>query len=427
MTTREAKRAVDAIWRIESAKVVATLARFAGDFVLGEDLAQDALVAALEQWPRTGTPEKPGAWLVTVGKRRYVDSLRRRSALEARHDALAREFALQHASLEADGTPFGEEIADGVLRLIFISAHPLLSSDARVALTLRVVAGLHTDEIAHAFLVPEATVAQRIVRAKRTLSEAKVPFTAPAPHELEERLESVLDVIYLVFNEGYVATSGAGWTRPELCHEALRLGRSLAELLREESEVHGLVALMELQASRLSSRVDEGGEAVLLGHQNRSRWDRLLIRRGLASLERGAALGRGLGRFGLQAAIAACHAQAENFDQTNWVRIAALYDALAQIAPSPIVDLNRAVGLSMAYGPDVGLEAVRALESDPFLSDHHLLAAARADLYARLGRRAEARREFARAASLTRNEKERDLMARRAAELDDGDDSRGRY
>lgn len=412
-----ATRAVEAVWRIESARVIGALARYAGDFVLGEDLAQDALVAALERWPRDGAPRNPGAWLVAVGKRRHIDALRRRAVLEGKQSELALELERRRGALEDERDTAPEAIGDDVLRLVFTACHPLLAPDARVALTLRVVAGLSTNEIARAFLVPSATVAQRIVRAKRTLAEARVPFSIPSSAEWPARMSSVLDVVYLVFNEGYVATSGERWTRPELCREALRLGRVLAELMPDEGEVHGLVALMELQASRLHARVDETGAAIVLERQDRSRWDRLLIRRGLASLERAAALGHGLGRFGLQAAIASCHAQADDLASTNWKRISALYDALAVVTPSPIVDLNRAVALAMAYGPEAGLEAIAAVSGDPLIADHHLLAAVRADLLARLGRDDDARREFERAASLTENAQERALMLARAREL----------
>lgn len=412
-----ATRAVEAVWRIESARVIGALARYAGDFVLGEDLAQDALVAALERWPRDGAPRNPGAWLVAVGKRRHIDALRRRAVLEGKQSELALELERRRGALEDERDTAPEAIGDDVLRLVFTACHPLLAPDARVALTLRVVAGLSTNEIARAFLVPSATVAQRIVRAKRTLAEARVPFSIPSSAEWPARMSSVLDVVYLVFNEGYVATSGERWTRPELCREALRLGRVLAELMPDEGEVHGLVALMELQASRLHARVDETGAAIVLERQDRSRWDRLLIRRGLASLERAAALGHGLGRFGLQAAIASCHAQADDLASTNWKRISALYDALAVVTPSPIVDLNRAVALAMASGPEAGLEAIAAVSGDPLIADHHLLAAVRADLLARLGRDDDARREFERAASLTENAQERALMLARAREL----------
>lgn len=412
-----ATRAVEAVWRIESARVIGALARYAGDFVLGEDLAQDALVAALERWPRDGAPRNPGAWLVAVGKRRHIDALRRRAVLEGKQSELALELERRRGALEDERDTAPEAIGDDVLRLVFTACHPLLAPDARVALTLRVVAGLSTNEIARAFLVPSATVAQRIVRAKRTLAEARVPFSIPSSAEWPARMSSVLDVVYLVFNEGYVATSGERWTRPELCREALRLGRVLAELMPDEGEVHGLVALMELQASRLHARVDETGAAIVLERQDRSRWDRLLIRRGLASLERAAALGDGLGRFGLQAAIASCHAQADDLASTNWKRISALYDALAVVTPSPIVDLNRAVALAMASGPEAGLEAIAAVSGDPLIADHHLLAAVRADLLARLGRDDDARREFERAASLTENAQERALMLARAREL----------
>ena len=410
-----ASRSVEAIWRIESARVVATLARHTGNLALAEDLAQDALVAALEQWPAAGIPERPAAWLVTVGKRRFIDQLRRRAIFESKQDHLAREIDRRQQDLQADADRAEEDIEDDVLRLVFVVCHPVLSPEARVVLTLKVVGGLCTEEIAHAFLAEPATVAQRIVRAKRTLAEARVPFELPAPDRLGERVASVLEVVYLVFNEGYVATSGS-WTRPELCREALRLGRILAELLPGVAEVHGLVALMEIQASRLRARINSSGEPVLLADQDRGRWDQLLVARGLAALERAAGLGQELGPYGLQAAIAACHARAASLADTDWRRISALYDALGQVSPSPVVDLNRAVALSMAYGPQTGLDALDAIPPGA-LDDHHLVSAVRGDLLEKLGRLEEARQEFERASFLTRNEGERELLSRRVADL----------
>jgi RNA polymerase sigma factor (sigma-70 family) len=407
----EAIGAIDAVWRIESARLIAGLARFVGDVGVAEDLAHDALAAALEQWPESGVPDNPGAWLMAVGKRRAVDLLRRRTVLERKHEELSEMWEPSEPDLHADD----DGIGDDLLRLIFIACHPVLSTDGRVALTLRLLGGLTTEEIARGFLVREATVAQRIVRAKRTLAEAKVPFEVPGGADLASRVASVLEVLYLVFNEGYSATAGDDWMRPALCQEALRLGRVLAELLPAEPEVHGLVALMEIQASRARARIGESGEPVLLLEQDRARWDHVLVRRGLAALERAESLGQGLGPYGLQAAIAACHARARVASETDWARIAALYDALAQLAPSPVVELNRAVALSMAFGPEVGLELVDALLAEPALRDYHLLPSVRGDLLRRLGRFEEARREFERAATLTRNSREGALLLERAA------------
>ena len=403
---------IRAVWRIESARLIAGLTRVVRDLGLAEELAQDALVSALERWPSSGVPENPGAWLMAAAKHRAIDRLRRDRLLERKHEELAREVEDAVAPSPGDAAP--RDGGDDLLRLMFISCHPVLSTEARVALTLRLLGGLGTDEIARAFLVPEPTVAQRIVRAKRTLAEARVPFELPRGPELADRLSSVLQVIYLVFNEGYSATAGAGWTRPELCQDALRLGRILAELAPEEPEAHGLVALMELQASRLAARSGPRGEPILLLDQNRGRWDRLLIQRGFSALSRAEALGGALGPYALQAAIAACHARARTAEETDWPRIAALYDALAQLAPSPVVELNRAVALSMAFGPEAGLEAVDALLSEPSLRGYHLLPSVRGDLLLRLGRVAEARVELLRAAGLARNARERELLGARA-------------
>jgi RNA polymerase sigma factor (sigma-70 family) len=413
----ETHRAIEAVWRIESPRLIAALMRLVGDIGLAEEVAQDALVAALEQWPSSGVPDKPGAWLMGTARHRAIDVLRRKQRLKLKQQLLGRELEsrapLGVPELEAieDDTP----IPDDLLRLVFIACHPVLSMEARVALTLRLLGGLTVEEIAHAFLVPEATVAQRIVRAKRTLAAARVPFEVPPPVELAERLAAVLEVIYLIFNEGYSASAGDNWTRPALCEDALRLGRVLAELMPNEPEVHGLIALMEIQASRLRARIGPHGDPVLLLDQNRALWDQLLIRRGLASLARAEAFGQPLGWYGLQAAIAACHARAATADQTNWVEIAALYDALAQLAPSPVVELNRAVALAMAYGPQVGLDLVDELAADPSLKSYYLLPNVRGDLLSRLGRTAEARVEFERAAALTRNARQRQLLLERAA------------
>jgi len=387
------------------------------DVGVAEELAQDALVAALEQWPVSGIPAKPGAWLMGTAKHRAIDLLRRRKSLERKHEELGHELVgAQQELAERDfDAAIEDDVGDDLLRLIFVACHPVLSTEARVALTLRLLGGLTTEEIAHAYLVPEATVAQRIVRAKRTLAAARVPFEVPRGTELAARLSSVLEVVYLIFNEGYSATAGDAWLRPELCEEALRLGRILAELVPNEAEVHGLVALMEIQASRLRARLGPSGEPVLLLDQNRARWDRLLIRRGLAALERAEKLGGTLGPYALQAAIAACHARARTAAETDWPRIAALYDALAQLTPSPVVELNRAVALGMAFGPAAGLELVDELTSEPSLKSYYLLPSVRGDLLLKLDRFDEARVEFERAASLTRNARERKLLLERAA------------
>jgi len=416
VTASDAYRAIDAVWRIESARLIAGLARMVRDVGLAEELAQDALVAALEQWPESGVPRNPGAWLMAIGKRRAIDSLRRNQRFERKLEELGRELDVggEQAATELDAV-LDDDIEDDLLRLVFTACHPVLSTEARVALTLRVLSGLTTEEIARAFLVPESTVAQRIVRAKRTLAAARVPFEVPQGPELVDRLSSVLEVIYLVFNEGYAATAGDDWMRPALCEEALRLGRVLAELMPNEPEVHGLVALMEIQASRSAARSGPSGEPVLLLDQDRGRWDQLFIRRGLTALERAEALGGALGPYALQAAIAACHARARTPEETDWARIAALYEALAQLAPSPVVELNRAVALAMAFGPATGLELVDALTSEPSLKGYHLLPSVRGDLLAKLGRFDEARDEFQRAASLTHNERERTLLLERAA------------
>lgn len=415
MRRSEVHRTVEAVWRIESARLIAGLARFTRDLGLAEELAQEALLSALETWPVSGVPENPAAWLTATAKNRAIDHYRRNQRLAIKHEQLAYEQDLDKGDEDA-GIPgdLDHPFADDLLRLIFTACHPVLSTEARVALTLRLLCGLTTVEIARAFLVPEATVAQRIVRAKRSLQAARVPFEVPRGEQLADRLGSVLEVIYLVFNEGYSATSGDDWVRPGLCEEALRLGRILAELAPRESEVQGLVALMELQASRLRARTTRSGEPILLLDQDRGRWDRLLIRRGLAALERAAALGA-LGPYALQAAIAACHARAQSASDTDWSRIAALYDALAQLAPSPVVELNRAVSLAMAFGPAAGLELVDRLVEEGSLQHYHLLPGVRGDLLARLGRLDEAREEFRRAAALTRNERERALMLHRAA------------
>jgi RNA polymerase sigma factor (sigma-70 family) len=408
-------RAIDAVWRIESAKLIARLARMVGDVGLAEDLAQDALVAALERWPQSGVPANPGAWLMATAKHRAIDQLRRRTMLERKHQQLGHELeAQQEATVPDLDARLDDHLGDDLLRLVFTTCHPVLSTEARVALTLRLLGGLTTEEIARAFLVPTATIAQRIVRAKRTLAEARVPFEVPRGAELTGRLASVLQVVYLVFNEGYSASAGDDWVRPALCEDALRLGRILAGLAPEEPEVHGLVALMEIQASRLRARVGPTGEPVLLLDQDRARWDQLLIRRGLAALARAEALGGALGPYALQAAIAACHARARIAAETDWSRIAALYDALAQLAPSPVVELNRAVALAMAFGPAAGLELVDTLVAAGALGDYHLLPSVRGDLLAKLGRDDEARREFSHAAALATNVHERKLLRKRA-------------
>jgi len=412
--------AIEAVWKIESAKVIAGLARRVRDVGLAEELAQDALVAALETWPRTGVPDNPGAWLMATAKNRALDHFRRDKLLERKHEELAGEMELEHEIAATDREAalierMDDDIGDDLLRLVFVACHPVLSTEARAALTLRLLCGLTTDEIARAFLVPEPTIAQRIVRAKRTLAETRVPFEVPRRDELAARLASVLEVVYLVFNEGYSATAGEDWMRPALCEEALRLGRILAELAPEEPEVHGIVALLEIQASRAAARIGPSGEPILLLDQDRSRWDHLLVRRGLAALARAEQLGGRLGPYALQAAIAACHARSRTAGETDWARIAALYDAFAQIAPSPVVELNRAVAVAMAFSPAEGLALVDALVSEPALEHYHLLPAVRGDLLVKLGRLDEARVEFERAASLTRNAREKKLLLDRAA------------
>jgi RNA polymerase sigma factor (sigma-70 family) len=408
-------RAIDAVWRIESARIIAGLARVVRDVGLAEELAQDALVAALEQWPASGIPDNPGAWLMAAAKHRAIDMFRRNKLLERKHQELGRELQTQQDNSMPDfAAALDDHIGDDLLRLVFVSCHPVLTTEARVALTLRLLGGLTTDEIARAFLVPEPTIAQRIVRAKRMLADAHVPFEVPRGAELAARLGSVLEVVYLVFNEGYSATSGGDWMRPALCEDALRLGRIVAELASQEPEVHGLVALMEIQASRSKARVNSSGEPILLLEQNRAHWDQLLIRRGFAALARAEKLGGAPGPYALQAAIAACHARAVTAEATDWPRIVALYETLAQITPSPIVELNRAVAVAMAEGPAAGLELVDRLTADAALRTYHLLPSVRGDLLKKLGRFTEAQAEFARAAGLTRNARERDLLLARA-------------
>ncbi|HEX5897117.1 MAG TPA: RNA polymerase sigma factor [Thermoleophilaceae bacterium] len=409
---------METVWRIESARLIAGLTRIVRDVGLAEELSQDALVAALEQWPESGVPDNPGAWLMATAKHRAIDTLRRGATLERKQEELAREIELQLGSAERDiDAELDDHVGDDLLRLIFMACHPVLSTQARAALTLRLLGGLTTEEIARAFLVPEPTVAQRIVRAKRTLAEARIAFEDPAREELAERLSSVLEVIYLIFNEGYSATAGDDWLRPALCEEALRLGRILAGLAPDEPEVHGLVALMEIQASRSRARLGPAGEPVLLVDQDRARWDHVLVRRGLAALERAEQLGGSLGPYTLQAAIAACHARARSVEETDWVRIVALYDGLYQLSGSPVVELNRAVAVGMAFGPAAGLELVDELVVEGSLSGYHLLSSVRGDLLARLGRTDEARAELELAASMTRNTRERQLLLERAARL----------
>ena len=418
MTTSDTHRAIDAVWRIESAKLIAGLTRIVRDVGLAEDLAQDALLAALERWPESGVPDNPGAWLMAAAKHRAIDTFRRSERIERKHEELGHELeSRQELAVAEMDAALDDDIGDDLLRLVFMSCHPILPREARTALTLRLLGGLTTDEIARAFLVPEATVAQRIVRAKRTLSERKIPFEVPRGIDLAARLSSVLEVIYLVFNEGYSATAGDDLVRPALCEDALRLGRILAELAPEEPEVHGLVALMEIQASRIRARVGPNGEPILLLDQDRGRWDHLLIGRGLAALARAETLGGAYGPYTLQAAIAACHARARTANETDWTRIVALYDALAQLMPSPVVELNRAVALGMAFGPAAGLEVVDSLTTDPALAGYHLLPSVRGDLLAKLGRFEEARAEFARAAQLTQNVRERELLHKKREAL----------
>ena len=412
----DAHRAINAVYRLESARLIAGLARIVRDVGVAEELAQDALLAALEQWPQSGVPDNPGAWLMATAKHHAINLFRRRKLLERKHEQLGHEQdALQEAAVPDLEAMIDDDLGDDLLRLVFTACHPVLSIEARVALTLRLIGGLTTDEIARAFLVAEPTIAQRIVRAKRTLAEARVPFEVPRGEELAERLSSVLGVIYLVFNEGYAATAGADLMRPDLCQDALRLGLILAELMPEEAEVHGLVALMELQASRAAARIGPTGEPVLLLDQDRGRWDHLLIRRGLAALERAERLGGARGWYALQAAIAACHGRARAAEETDWQRIAGLYGELAEVAPSPVVELNRAVAVGMAFGPQAGLAIIDRLAAEPSLQRYHLLPGARGDMLEKLGRADEARAEFERAASLTRNQRERALLLERAA------------
>ena len=416
MTAADLHRTIEAVFRIESAKLIASLTRIVRDVGLAEELAQDALVAALEQWPAGGVPRKPGAWLMATAKHRAIDRLRHGKLTERKHEQLGQELQTQQQrSGEQLEEAADDDVGDDLLRLVFISCHPVLSTESRVALTLRLLGGLTTEEIARAFLVPEPTIAQRIVRAKRTLSDAKAPFEMPRGPELAARLASVLEVIYLIFNEGYSATGGDHWIRPGLCEDALRLGRILAQLAPLEPEVHALVALMEIQASRMAARVGPDGDPILLLDQDRARWDQLLIRRGLAALERAIALGGSSGLYALQAAIAACHARARAAADTDWSRIAALYEDLLQRLPSPIVELNRAVAVAMASGPQAGLLIIDALRDEPMLAKYHLLPSVRGDLLAKLGRASEARAEFERAAALTQNARERELLLRRAA------------
>jgi len=424
VTAPDIHRTIDAVWRIESPRLIAGLTRIVRDIGLAEDLAQDALVAALEQWPESGVPDNPGAWLMATAKHRAIDHFRRNTRLERKHEELGRELGAKEMAVPDLDSALDDNVGDDLLRLVFISCHPVLSTEAQVALTLRLLGGLTTEEIARAFLVPEATVAQRIVRSKRTLSEKRVPFEVPQGGELAARLSSVLAVLYLIFNEGYSATTGDDWMRPALCEEALRLGRILAELAPQEPEVHGLVALMEIQASRSRARVGPSGEPILLFEQNRAHWDQLLIRRGLTALDRaekllaenrrGEKLGDARGSYVLQAEIAACHARAHAPEETDWPRIVTLYAALAQLAPSPVVELNRAVAVGMAFGPEAGLELVDALTAERSLAKYHLLPSVRGDLLKKLSRFDEARAEFERAASLTRNARERDLLLERA-------------
>ena len=417
-SSADPRRAIEAVWRIESARVIAGLTRMVRDVGLAEELAQDALVRALEEWPQSGVPDNPGAWLMTAGKHRAIDLLRRRKMQDRKHQEIGHELGEAESQVPDLVAALDDPVGDDLLRLVFIACHPVLSTEARVALTLRLLGGLTTDEIARAFLTPEPTIAQRIVRAKKTLADKQVPFEVPLASELAERLASVLEVIYLIFNEGYAATAGDDWMRPALCEDALRLGRILAGLVPDEPEVHGLCALMEIQASRARARTGPAGEPILLLDQDRSRWDQVLIGRGLAALARAEELTGVLGPYALQAAIAACHARARTAEQTDWVRIAALYAVLAQLVPSPVVELNRAVAVGMAHGPAAGLELLDALLADPALERYHLLPAARGDLLAKLGRIDEARAELERAAAMTRNARERALLLDRAKGLE---------
>lgn len=413
--TTDTHRTIDAVWKMEAPRLIGALARMVHDVAIAEDLAQDALLAALEQWPEKGIPDNPGAWLMQAGKNRAIDLFRRQTRVEQKHVEIGRELEerQERAALEIEAA-MDDDIGDDVLRLFFTACHPVLSPDARVALTLRMLGGLTTDEIARAFLAPEPTIAQRIVRAKRTISEKKVPFEVPRGRDLTERLDSVLEVIYLIFNEGYAATAGDDWMRPALCEEAIRIGRILAELEPREPEVHGLVALMEIQASRARARSGPSGEPILLADQNRAHWDQLLIRRGLAALQRAEDLGGERGPYALQAAIAACHARARSAEETDWQRIASLYAELAQVVPSPVIELNRAVAVGMAFGPQAGLDVVDTLTSEPALQNYHLLPAVRGDFLVKLGRIEEGRAEIERAASLARNERERTMLLQRA-------------
>jgi RNA polymerase sigma factor (sigma-70 family) len=431
MTVPDAARAVDAVWRLESARIIAGLARIVRDIDLAEDLAQDALVAALRQWPESGIPPNPGAWLMATAKHQAIDRLRRDERLRRNIGQLGHELKVRQQTAvfasapEFDAAADDAFVPDDLLRLMFVACHPVLSTESRVALTLRLLGGLKTDEIARAFLAAEATIAQRIVRAKRTLASKQIPFEVPPADERAERMGSVLEVIYLIFNEGYTATAGENWARPELCYEALRIGRMLAELSPADPEVHGLVALMEIQSSRLRARLGPGGEPVPLLEQNRGSWDQLLIRRGFAALLRAEGLGGPPGSYVIQAAIAACHARARNAQETDWTRIAALYEVLTVIEPTPVVELNRAVAVAMAFGPARGLELVDRLRSRPELRSYHLLPSVRGDLLAKLGRPVEARAEFERAADQTRNGQERSVLLRRAAACSPGRDNQG--